>query len=65
MVKAHLVPSVAGEHEGWPNVLMTGHVRLMKAVRDMGLRTGKGKGKQLLLESPPLTVCCPPYHTGC
>lgn len=49
-MKAKLVPSVAGKHEGWSNVLMTGHVRLMKAVRDMGLRTGKGKGKNVALE---------------
>lgn len=49
-VKAKLVPSIAGKHEGWPNVLLSGHVRLMKAVRDMGLRTGKGKGKNVNLE---------------
>lgn len=49
-MKAKLVPSIAGKHEGWPNVLLSGHVRLMKAVRDMGLRTGKGKGKNVNLE---------------
>jgi tyrosyl-DNA phosphodiesterase-1 len=49
-VKAKLVPSIAGKHEGWPKVLLTGHVRLMRAVRDMGLRTGKGKGKSVSLE---------------
>ncbi|KAK2460371.1 hypothetical protein APHAL10511_007536 [Amanita phalloides] len=42
-VKVHLVPSIAGKHEGWPNVVMTGHTRLMKAIRNMGLRTGKGR----------------------
>ncbi|ELU38689.1 tyrosyl-DNA phosphodiesterase domain-containing protein [Rhizoctonia solani AG-1 IA] len=35
-VTAHLVPSVAGKHAGWPSVLNVGHVALMKAVRDMG-----------------------------
>jgi hypothetical protein len=34
---------------------MTGHVRLMKAVRDMGLRTGKRSGKTVSLECQ---VCC-------
>lgn len=51
-VKVKLVPSIAGKHEGWPNVISTGHTRLMKAVRDMGLRTGKGKAaKDLVVES--------------
>ncbi|KAJ4492595.1 tyrosyl-DNA phosphodiesterase-domain-containing protein [Lentinula edodes] len=50
-VKVNLVPSIAGKHEGWPNVILTGHVRLMKAVRNMGFRTGKGpKEKTLELE---------------
>ncbi|CCO34571.1 tyrosyl-DNA phosphodiesterase 1 [Rhizoctonia solani AG-1 IB] len=35
-VTAHLVPSIAGKHAGWPSVLKVGHVALMKAVRDMG-----------------------------
>jgi tyrosyl-DNA phosphodiesterase-1 len=51
-VKVKLVPSIAGKHEGWPNVILTGHTRLMKAVRDVGLRTGKGKAaKNLVIES--------------
>ncbi|KAF8626688.1 hypothetical protein AX15_004772 [Amanita polypyramis BW_CC] len=41
-VKVHLVPSIAGKHEGWQNVIKTGHTRLMKAIRNMGLRTGNG-----------------------
>jgi len=49
-VKAELVPSIAGRHEGWSKVLLTGHGRLMRAVRNMGLRTGKGKGKNVSLE---------------
>jgi tyrosyl-DNA phosphodiesterase 1 len=49
-VKAKLVPSIAGKYEGWPKVILTGHVRLMRAVREMGLRTGKGKGKSVSLE---------------
>ncbi|KAF5352877.1 hypothetical protein D9757_012107 [Collybiopsis confluens] len=48
-VKAHLVPSFAGK--GWPKVLQNGHPRLMKAVRNMGLRTGKGpNAKKVQLE---------------
>ncbi|KAG1873180.1 tyrosyl-DNA phosphodiesterase-domain-containing protein [Suillus subluteus] len=51
-VKVKLVPSIAGKHEGWPNIILTGHTRLMKAVRDVGLRTGKGKAaKDLVVES--------------
>ncbi|EIW76911.1 phospholipase D nuclease [Coniophora puteana RWD-64-598 SS2] len=50
-VKVKLVPSIAGKHEGWPAVVQSGHPRLMKAVRDMGLRTGKGKAaKELVVE---------------
>ncbi|KAH7906456.1 tyrosyl-DNA phosphodiesterase-domain-containing protein, partial [Hygrophoropsis aurantiaca] len=50
-VKVKLVPSIAGKHEGWPNIIHTGHTRLMKAIRDMGLRTGKGKSaKDLVIE---------------
>ncbi|KAJ8494567.1 hypothetical protein ONZ45_g13197 [Pleurotus djamor] len=41
-VKVHLVPSIAGKHEGWPSVVHTGHPRLMMAIRKMGLSlTGK------------------------
>ncbi|KAF9449699.1 phospholipase D/nuclease [Macrolepiota fuliginosa MF-IS2] len=50
-VKAHLVPSIAGKHEGWPSVIKTGHPRLMMAVRKMGLRTGKGpRNDNLIIE---------------
>ncbi|KAF8222342.1 phospholipase D/nuclease [Tricholoma matsutake] len=49
-VKAHLVPSIAGRHEGWPDVIRTGHPRLMKVVRNMSMRTSRGKGKELVLE---------------
>ncbi|EUC59379.1 tyrosyl-DNA phosphodiesterase [Rhizoctonia solani AG-3 Rhs1AP] len=37
-VTAHLVPSIAGKHAGWPTILGVGHVALMKAVRDMGAK---------------------------
>ncbi|KAE9399899.1 phospholipase D/nuclease [Gymnopus androsaceus JB14] len=47
-VKVHLVPSVAGKHEGWPNVIQTGHTRLMKTVRGMGLATGRGANEKKL-----------------
>ncbi|GLB44401.1 putative tyrosyl-DNA phosphodiesterase [Lyophyllum shimeji] len=50
-VKVHLVASLAGRHEGWPNVIKTGHPRIMQVVRAMGLRTGKGMGaKELVVE---------------
>ncbi|KAF8128029.1 hypothetical protein EV363DRAFT_452845 [Boletus edulis] len=50
-VSVKLISSIAGKHEGWPAVIQTGHTRLMKAVRDLGLRTGKGKAaRDLVLE---------------
>ncbi|KAI0262793.1 tyrosyl-DNA phosphodiesterase-domain-containing protein [Gloeopeniophorella convolvens] len=30
-VRANLIPSIAGKHEGWPAVLKTGHTALMRA----------------------------------
>ncbi|KAG7442445.1 phospholipase D/nuclease [Guyanagaster necrorhizus] len=42
-VKVHLIPSLAGKHDGWPEVTLTGHMRLMMAIRNLGLRTKKGK----------------------
>ncbi|KAI0350558.1 phospholipase D/nuclease [Trametes cingulata] len=47
-VKAALIPSIAGKHEGWPKVILTGHTRLMKALIDMGAKTPKDK--ELVLE---------------
>ncbi|EIW56343.1 phospholipase D/nuclease [Trametes versicolor FP-101664 SS1] len=47
-VKAALVPSVAGKHEGWPKVILTGHTRLMKALLDMEATVPKDK--ELALE---------------
>ncbi|OSD00730.1 phospholipase D/nuclease [Trametes coccinea BRFM310] len=47
-VKAALVPSIAGKHEGWPKVILTGHTRLMKSLIDMGAATPQGK--ELVLE---------------
>ncbi|KIY69520.1 phospholipase D/nuclease [Cylindrobasidium torrendii FP15055 ss-10] len=41
-VKAHLIPSLAGKHEGWPTVIQTGHTRLMKAIMDMKLGSRPG-----------------------
>ncbi|KAH7333757.1 tyrosyl-DNA phosphodiesterase-domain-containing protein [Rhizoctonia solani] len=38
-VTAHLVPSLAGKHAGWPTILGVGHVALMKAVRDIGAKS--------------------------
>ncbi|KAI0651034.1 tyrosyl-DNA phosphodiesterase-domain-containing protein [Trametes meyenii] len=47
-VRAALVPSIAGKHEGWPKVILTGHTRLMKALLDMHAATPQDK--DLLLE---------------
>jgi tyrosyl-DNA phosphodiesterase-1 len=47
-VKVQLIPSIAGKHEGWPKVILAGHLRLMKALRDIGMRLSKGK--ELVLE---------------
>jgi len=47
-VKAGLIPSIAGKHEGWPKVILTGHTALMKALRDMNAVADKNK--QLVLE---------------
>ncbi|KAI0633159.1 phospholipase D/nuclease [Trametes polyzona] len=47
-VKAALVPSISGKHEGWPKVILSGHTRLMKALIDLGATTPKGK--ELALE---------------
>lgn len=50
-VKVKLIPSISGKHEGWSAVVQSGHTRLMKAVRELGLRTGSGKSaKDLLIE---------------
>ncbi|KAG9308121.1 phospholipase D nuclease [Chiua virens] len=50
-VVVKLIPSIAGKHEGWAAGVQTGHTHLMKAVRDLGLRTGKGKSaRELVLE---------------
>lgn len=42
-VKAKLVASLAGKHEGWKEVMYTGHPALMKAVQDLEARPPKGK----------------------
>lgn len=47
-VKVLLVPSLAGKHDGWPEVTLTGHTRLMMAIRNLGLRTKKGKAARKL-----------------
>jgi tyrosyl-DNA phosphodiesterase 1 len=36
-VKAKLVPSLSGKHEGWNHVQRIGHMRLRKIIRDMNL----------------------------
>ncbi|TFY58186.1 hypothetical protein EVG20_g8248 [Dentipellis fragilis] len=41
-VRAHLVASIAGKHEGWANVLNVGHTALMRAVREIGAEVKKG-----------------------
>ena len=46
-VGVQLVASLAGKHEGWPKVIHVGHTALMKAVRDLGARSG---GRKLAIE---------------
>ncbi|PIL25690.1 hypothetical protein GSI_11440 [Ganoderma sinense ZZ0214-1] len=48
-VTARLVPSIAGKHEGWPKVILAGHTRLMKALKDMGA-DASAQHKELVLE---------------
>ncbi|KAI1791374.1 phospholipase D/nuclease [Ganoderma leucocontextum] len=47
-VKARLIPSIAGKHEGWPKVILTGHTCLMKSLKDIG--AGPTRDKELVLE---------------
>ncbi|KAI0944736.1 hypothetical protein AcW1_002374 [Taiwanofungus camphoratus] len=42
-IKVHLVPSIAGKHEGWPKVILAGHTALMKVLKDMGATPEKGR----------------------
>ncbi|KAB5588884.1 Tyrosyl-DNA phosphodiesterase [Ceratobasidium theobromae] len=42
-VTACLIPSIAGKHSGWPDVLQVGHVALMKAIRDRGVASEQVK----------------------
>jgi tyrosyl-DNA phosphodiesterase 1 len=46
-VRARLVASIAGKHEGWPQVIRTGHTSLMKAIREIGARCGPDQRLQL------------------
>ncbi|KAJ7744468.1 tyrosyl-DNA phosphodiesterase-domain-containing protein [Mycena maculata] len=60
LARAALVPSVAGQWEGWAGmraVVGTGQPRLMRAVQVLGcgLEDGKGKGKDCDLELDCLT----------
>ncbi|KAH9911780.1 phospholipase D/nuclease [Epithele typhae] len=47
-VKVALIASIAGKHEGWPNVIQQGHTGLMKSVMDKGVKTPANK--ELMLE---------------
>ncbi|KAL1748877.1 tyrosyl-DNA phosphodiesterase-domain-containing protein [Schizophyllum fasciatum] len=57
MVKVHLVASLHGKYEGWPAVLQTGHPRLMKAVRNMGLAVGDGKVLEVECQGSSIGRC--------
>ncbi|KAF8154246.1 tyrosyl-DNA phosphodiesterase-domain-containing protein [Crassisporium funariophilum] len=48
-VRAQLVASIAGKHEGWPQLIHNGHPRLMTAVRKLGMRTGQSKKSKVLM----------------
>ena len=41
-VHAHLVSSLSGKFEGWPDVVRVGHPRLMKVVIDIGAKPQPG-----------------------
>jgi len=41
-VHAHLVSSLSGKFEGWPEVVRVGHPRLMKVVMDIGAKPQPG-----------------------
>jgi tyrosyl-DNA phosphodiesterase-1 len=47
-----LIPSLAGRHEGWPEVIQQGHVALMKAIADVGGHANSrvNAGRELVLE---------------
>ncbi|KAI0056848.1 phospholipase D/nuclease, partial [Artomyces pyxidatus] len=47
-VRARLIPSIAGKHEGWPKVIRVGHTSLMKAVDDMIGQSKKASNKVTL-----------------
>ena len=47
-VTVKLVASLAGKHEGWDQVTLSGHPALMKAIQEIGARAGKKK--ELTLE---------------
>ncbi|OJT09751.1 Tyrosyl-DNA phosphodiesterase 1 [Trametes pubescens] len=68
-VKAALVPSIAGKHEGWPKVILTGHTRLMKALLDMEAIVPKEKELALEcqvrpIDAAPLTLVGLTYVQG-
>ncbi|KAL4252985.1 tyrosyl-DNA phosphodiesterase family protein [Abortiporus biennis] len=48
-IKVRLIPSLAGTHRGWPEVIQNGHTRLLYAIKFLGLGV-KAQGKQLSLE---------------
>ena len=41
-VHVHLVSSLSGKFEGWPDVVRVGHPRLMKVVMDIGAKPQPG-----------------------
>ena len=41
-VRVHLVSSLSGKFEGWPEVVRVGHPRLMKVVMDIGAKPRPG-----------------------
>jgi len=41
-VRVHLVSSLSGRFEGWPEVVRVGHPRLMKVVMDIGAKPQPG-----------------------
>jgi tyrosyl-DNA phosphodiesterase 1 len=41
-IRVHLVSSLSGKFEGWPEVVRVGHPRLMKVVMDIGAKPRPG-----------------------
>lgn len=62
---AQLVPSIAGKFEGWPSVLRVGHVRLMRAIRQIGARSDLERSKPQSLSTDRRKTRCRKLYLEC